>query len=56
MSLLGKLTYFLGLQISQQEITSQLHQGNAKKIQNGILQTHPYSNGNRLQIDNRRII
>eukprot|EP00253_Pinus_taeda_P020758 PITA_20758 len=47
MCLLGELTYFLGLQISQQErniyMSSQVHKGNTQEIQNGRLETCPYS-------------
>ena len=37
-------------------MSSQVHQGNAQEIQNGRLQTRPYSDGNRLQIEHRQII
>ena len=37
-------------------MSSQVHQGNAQEIQNGRFQTRPYSDGNRLQIENRRLI
>ena len=37
-------------------MSSEVHQGNAQEIQNGILQTHPYSDGNMLKIEHRRLI
>ena len=37
-------------------MSSQVQQGNSQEIHNGRLQTRPYSNGNRLQFDHRRLI
>ena len=37
-------------------MSSQVHQGNSQEIQNGRQQTRPYSDGNMLQIEHRRLI
>ena len=55
MSLLGELSFFLGLQIRQsnQGIFYQVYQRNAKEVRNGRLQTSYHSHANQLQVEQR---
>ena len=46
MSLLGELTYFLGLQVQQATDGIFLSQANSEEVWDGRLQTCEYSNGN----------
>jgi hypothetical protein len=53
MSMLGELSFFLGLQISQSEkghihFTNQVRQGNVEEIQNGRLYTSQHTYGHKL--------
>ena len=55
MSMLGEMTHFLWLQISQQDkgifiYQTQVHQRSAQEIPDGRLQASPYPHDNRLKV------
>ena len=58
MSLLGELSFFMGLQIRQINqgffyFSNQVYQRNAKEVRNGRLQTSYHSHENQLQVEQR---
>jgi hypothetical protein len=58
MSLLGELSFFLGLQIQPRNFyfSNQVYQRNAKEVRNGRLQTSYHSHANQLQVKQKMMI